>query len=164
MIPLNTANTALIRVPVTIYDLDGNPATGVTATGAELQISKAGAAMANASGTLVENGGGSYHYQGVVADANTQGVLVVKVDVSGYLVAFGGDDVVPETADTVWDEVIEGAYTARQLLRGYNAVLLAKASGFNTTTRTFRDLGDTKDRVIAAVDASGRTAVTLDLT
>jgi hypothetical protein len=68
-----------------------------------------------------------------------------------------------EIADAVLDEVVEGAYTARQLLRLYNAVLLAKLSGAATSTNTFRDVGDTKNRVTATVDADGnRTAVTLD--
>lgn len=60
---------------------------------------------------------------------------------------------------------VESGVTLRQALRGVIAVLLGKASGMATTTATFRDTNDTKDRVTATVDSSGnRTAVSTDLT
>lgn len=67
--------------------------------------------------------------------------------------------------DTIWDEVVDGATTARQSVRLANAMLGGKASGLATTTAVYRDLADTKDRVSASVDASGnRSALTRDLT
>jgi hypothetical protein len=67
--------------------------------------------------------------------------------------------------DAIWDEVMESGFTGRQMIRGFAAALLAKASGLDTTTAIFRDIADTKDRITATVDASGnRSAVTLDLT
>ena len=67
--------------------------------------------------------------------------------------------------DAVLDDVVEGTTTLRQMLRGFASALLGKASGLATATAVFRDVGDTKDRITATVDASGnRTAVTLDLT
>jgi hypothetical protein len=67
--------------------------------------------------------------------------------------------------DDVIDEVIEGSTTLRQMMRGFAAALLAKASGMGTSTAVLRDIGDSKDRITATVDASGnRSAVTLDLT
>lgn len=67
--------------------------------------------------------------------------------------------------DAILDDAVEGSTTLRQLLRGFAAALLAKASGLATTTATYRDLADTKDRITATVDADGnRSAVTLDLT
>lgn len=64
-----------------------------------------------------------------------------------------------------WAQIIEGSYTALQMMRLSAATLGAKASGLNTSTAVFRDLGDTKNRVTATVDADGnRSAVTLDLT
>lgn len=84
----------------------------------------------------------------ILADTGTDGVVIAGASI-----------------DAVWDEVVEGSYTARQLLRGFAAALLAKASGLGTTTATFRDTGDAKDRVTAQVDAAGnRSSVTLDLT
>lgn len=68
-------------------------------------------------------------------------------------------------ASRVGDEVIEGTTTLRQLMRGFAAVLLGKASGLASSTAVYRDIGDTKDRVTATVDADGnRSAVTRDLT
>lgn len=67
--------------------------------------------------------------------------------------------------DDVLDEVVEGTTTFRQMLRGFASALMGKASGLATTTAVYRDIGDTKDRLTATVDADGnRTAVTRDLT
>jgi hypothetical protein len=68
-----------------------------------------------------------------------------------------------ELADAVLDEVVEGSFTLRQLQRMFAAAMLGKASGLATSTAVFRDLGDTKPRITATVDADGnRSAVTLD--
>lgn len=67
-------------------------------------------------------------------------------------------------AAAVWATAIEGTKTALQMMRGMTAVLLGKASGMATTTATFRDTEDAKNRVTATVDENGnRSAVTLDL-
>lgn len=59
---------------------------------------------------------------------------------------------------------VEGAYTFSEVLQLMAAVLLGKASGGGTTTVTFRDTGDTADRVTAVVDGDGnRSAVTLNV-
>jgi hypothetical protein len=67
--------------------------------------------------------------------------------------------------DAVHDEVVDGSYTFRQSTRLQNSAMAAKLSGAATTTVTIRDVGDTKDRIVATVDADGnRTALTLDAT
>lgn len=67
--------------------------------------------------------------------------------------------------DAIWDEVLEGSYTARQLMRAFAAALAGKVSGAGTTTITFRNTGDSKDVITATVDVNGnRSEVTLDLT
>jgi hypothetical protein len=59
---------------------------------------------------------------------------------------------------------VEGAITLLMSARGWNAVLLGKANGLDTSTANYRDLADTKNRVVATVDADGnRSAVTRDL-
>lgn len=71
------------------------------------------------------------------------------------------------TASSPWTEVIESGYTAAEIMRLLAAVMAGKSSGGSTGAATvaFRDLGDTKDRVTAAVDGSGnRTTVTRDAT
>lgn len=68
-----------------------------------------------------------------------------------------------ETGDAVLDEVVEGAYTMRQLLRIMLAALAGKSSGGGTSTITFRDVADSKNRISATVGGTGnRTAITLD--
>ena len=83
-------------------------------------------------------------------------------DIPGLIAALN-DPTVAAIADGVWDEVAEGALTARQLLRLFLAVLGGKSAGGGTATITFRDNADGKDRVTATVDANGnRSAVSLD--
>lgn len=60
---------------------------------------------------------------------------------------------------------IETGWTLRQGLRVMLAVLAGKVSGAATTTATFRNPPDDKNRVVATVDANGnRSAVTYDKT
>lgn len=68
-------------------------------------------------------------------------------------------------ADALLDRTdgIETGWNLRKVLRLLSSVLLGKVSGAGTSTNTFRDLNDTKDRVAATVDTDGnRTAVTKD--
>lgn len=68
-------------------------------------------------------------------------------------------------AAAVLAATVEGSVTVVQSLRLANAALAGKASGLETTNALFRDLGDSKNRIDATVDADGnRSAVTLDLT
>lgn len=61
--------------------------------------------------------------------------------------------------------VIEGSHTLRDAVRILLSVLAGKSTGGGGTTITFRNVDDTKDRVVATVDNSGnRSAVTLDET
>lgn len=63
----------------------------------------------------------------------------------------------------VWSQQHETGYTAQQLMRLMSAVLLGKVSGAGTGTETFRDVSDTKDRVVSTVDNQGnRTNVSKD--
>lgn len=60
---------------------------------------------------------------------------------------------------------VETGATVAESLRLHNSVLGGKVSGAGTGTETFRDLADTKDRLISSVDANGnRTAEVADLT
>lgn len=67
------------------------------------------------------------------------------------------------SVDNIFDKVVENSLTFLQTQRLQNSALLGKLSGAATTTNTFRDIADSKDRITATVDASGnRTAITLD--
>lgn len=66
-------------------------------------------------------------------------------------------------AVAVWTKVLEGALTAEQLQRLLLSALSGKVSGAGSGTESFRDLADTKDRLIVTVDANGnRTSVVRD--
>lgn len=70
-----------------------------------------------------------------------------------------------DAVDEILDEVIEGTYTLRQMMRLVASTLASKVSGASGTTITFRDIGDTKDRIVATVDSAGnRSALTIDVT
>ncbi|MDX8438351.1 hypothetical protein [Mesorhizobium australafricanum] len=70
-----------------------------------------------------------------------------------------------QNADALLDRAsgIEPGLTPRQGFRLWSAALLGKASGMTTATAVFRNTTDTKDRIVASVDADGnRLGVTLD--
>ncbi len=70
-----------------------------------------------------------------------------------------------ENAAAVMSSTVEGTFDLTESARLWNAALAGKASGLAGTTATFRDLADTKDRIVATVDADGnRTAITRDVT
>jgi hypothetical protein len=103
-----------------------------------------------------------------LASANLDTQLSTIDNVVDAILDDTGTAGVPLTAaaiDAILDEVVEGSTTMRQMLRGFAAALMGKASGMATTNAVLRDIGDTKNRITATVDADGnRTAVTLDLT
>ena len=61
--------------------------------------------------------------------------------------------------------IADGSYDLQEMMRIMFAALSGKSSGGGTTTLTFRDSGDAKNRITATVNSSGdRTAMTLDTT
>lgn len=71
------------------------------------------------------------------------------------------DDLPQEIMDTT----VETGATVVESLRLHNAVLGGKVSGGGSATETFRDLADTKDRLVSSVTETGnRTAEVYDLT
>jgi hypothetical protein len=65
-----------------------------------------------------------------------------------------------------WTSPIEGSYTAEDIMKILLSVMagkttIVKGSG-TTATVKFRDVNDTKDRVVATMDGSQRTSVTLN--
>lgn len=97
-----------------------------------------------------------------ISDAGGLDMDDLKADVTAIL-SDTGTDGVPLTAgavDAVLDEVVEGTITLRQALRLVLSFISGECSGGGTTTITFRDIGDTKDRIVMTVDASGnRSAI-----
>lgn len=62
----------------------------------------------------------------------------------------------------ILDSTVETGATVVESLRLHNSILGAKVSGAGTGIETFRDLADTKDRVISTVDANGNRLSEVD--
>lgn len=76
--------------------------------------------------------------------------------------AIDADAIAADAVDKIIDEVVEGSLTLRQVVRIMLAALAGKITDADTSTNSFRDVADTKDRIVATVDATGRTTITLD--
>ena len=69
-----------------------------------------------------------------------------------------------EIADAVWAFLIEGGFTAAEVLKIQSTVLAGTVSGAGSGTEVFKGLDKTTDRVISTVDVDGnRDSVTLDV-
>jgi|LGOV01.1.fsa_nt_gb hypothetical protein len=93
----------------------------------------------------------------------TQGVVLcdtatTMTDKAGFSLSTAG-------VDAILDSIIEGTYTLRQYMRVIASMLWGKVSGGGTTTISFRDTDDSKDRIVMTVtDVGNRTNVNLDET
>ena len=90
---------------------------------------------------------------------------LVRLDLSANLLQSSGGGGSSLTAAEVWDLTngIEPSLSPRQALRLIAAAQAGKLSGAAGTTVTIRDVNDTKDRIVATVDADGnRIAVATD--
>lgn len=138
----------------------GSPTTAQNLSSTVISTAQTLASVAGSVGSVVGSIGGNIggNVTGSVNSVTSGVTVATNNDKTGYRLSASG-------VDDVLDEVTEGTTTLRQLLRGFAAVLLGKASGLDTTTAVYRDIGDTKNRITATVDADGnRTAVTRDLT
>ncbi len=109
-----------------------------------------------------------------IAAVTTVGTVTGAItDKTGYAIGIGGIGatafaanainaaaLAADAVDEIIDEVVEGTTTLRQATRLTLSTLTGKSSGGGTATVVFRDIGDTKNRISATVDADGnRTAV-----
>jgi len=165
-VPANVTHWYGAAVP--IPTVAGVPETDIT------HVSGAATDTASAQlGVNVVQAGGTAWGSGAITDAAvaTGAITAAKfsagaIDAAAIATdAIGASELSDAAVDKILDEVIVGGYTLRQLLRGFGSALLSKASGLDTTTATFRSVDDTKNVIVATVDANGnRTAITLDLT
>lgn len=100
---------------------------------------------------------------GKILGTNLDATVSSRLATAGYTV--------PPTANANADALLDRAnavetgLTLRQALRGFSSVLFGKWSGRGTATKTFRDaIVDSKNRIVATTDATGRSAVTPDFT
>jgi hypothetical protein len=76
--------------------------------------------------------------------------------------SMGGTDLLNVNADDLLNTTIDSTYDFQAILQIMAAVMAGKVSGGNTSTITFRDLGDGTNRVVATVDSNGnRTDVVI---
>jgi len=182
----STAST--IKLGPFLDDTDGKtPKTALTISQADIRISKNGGNFAQSNNTAgaTHNENGYYSVPLDTTDTNTLGTFRVAVSKTGALPVWQDFMVVPANVwdsmfgasvlnvnvstmssgavDSILDDPVEGSFTMRQLLRLMASALFGKASGGGTATITFRDLGDTKNRITATVTSNGdRTTVVLD--
>ena len=113
-----------------------------------------GNANLNALGNLLAGLAGS---SSLSPTLNAIGVMGATIKSYSDLTAQGA-------ADAVWAQLLEGGYSAEQLMRLLSAALAGKVSGASGTTVTIRDINDLVDRIVATVDTSGdRTSITYDV-
>lgn len=79
----------------------------------------------------------------ILADTGTDGVVLKAAGLNA------------DAVDEILDEVVEGTVTVRQALTLILSFISGKCSGGGTTTITYRDIGDTKDRIVMTVDSDG---------
>lgn len=124
--------------------LTGSTATGTGALSADLTVTGAGLSTANVAQAV---------WSAAAASNDQAGTMGEKLNDAG-------------SAANPWTEVIESGYTAAQILQVLAAFVAGKttidASG-SPVLVTFRDLGDTKDRITGEAVGSERTSVTLDV-
>ena len=92
------------------------------------------------------------------------GITSASISADAFTASKFASDVGNEFGTSLLDLAngVESGFTLRAILRIVSSVLIGKASGFDINTPTFRDLNDTKNRVISTTNATGRTSVTLD--
>lgn len=98
----------------------------------------------------------------VTASPAAKAFMTADIEIIDSGVALTANDV----AIAVWNRVAEGSFSYSDLVRILAAVAAGQTTivdnGGGTATVTFRDLGDTKDRVVAEMTGSERTSVVLD--
>lgn len=90
-IEVGEATASARRLPIYLVDSSGDPVTGLTLSGSEVQLSILGAAFANGTGTVTPTGSGVYYYElaeAEVADVGTHVLKVVDVAAMPYIFSY----------------------------------------------------------------------------
>lgn len=175
----NTATTVMIGE--FLDDTDGKSAEGgLTLTPSDIFLSKNGGAYGakNESSNASSDASlaGWYTCPLNTTDTSASGILQLAVHVAGALPvwdswmvvsanvydAMGGTDLLNVNADDLLNTTVDSTYDLQAILQIMAAVMAGKVTGGNTSTITFRDLGDGTNRVVATVDSNGnRTNVVI---
>jgi len=131
-----------------------------TCTGGYINVRGIGDLIDNSQGSVVdlENLVNNEHIANHVWDEN---LLDHAIENSAGAILYNVD---PDAlADNILNGIVEGTYTLKQIVRLMASVLTGKTSGGGTNVLRFRDLLDSKDRVVSTVDSnSNRVSVVLD--
>lgn len=141
-----------------------------TPVAGDVKVSKDGAAAANI-GTLpvalVMGNGAVWTFTLTASEMSANRIIVTVVDAATKAVEDLCLVILTNLADAILDFTagVETNFTLRQALRLMFSALVGKVSGAGTTSIAFRDVNDTKNRLVATVDTVGnRSAVTKDAT
>jgi len=168
-------NTAVkVRIGSAVDATDGvTPVTTVALAAADQAelLKHDGSATTDITGntfSVVTACDGWYDLQLTTDDTSTLGQVTVVIQDSTLIVPIFKDFMV--TTENYWDskygthvifdEVIEGTLTLRQLISVMASVVIGKSSGGGTSALTFRDIYDTKTRLTATVDSNGNRLTT----
>lgn len=139
---------------------NGNPKTLLTPTIDIYRVSDSLLVISAVS--MTEIGSGFYKYNFSSYDNNYDYVIICDGGSSLY----GSERYTISSIGAIkidLTEILEGSVSIEDALRLMFAVLLNKSAGGGTTTITFKDLADSKNRVSATVDNKGnRSAVVID--
>jgi len=167
-------------------NLDGSASLVLTLTNAQadqivaligsaslsIAVSDAGlSAGVQAAGSSAMTITGDLSLGGIIpVDASAACVISADVDLSALAFmeaeAGGATPLSPEglTAELLDNQDIETGYSLREALRLVLSSVAGKVSGAETTTITFRNIVDDKNRIVATVDSNGnRTSITYDV-
>jgi hypothetical protein len=89
--------------------------------------------------------------------------VLTNTVVSSGIAGPTAESIAAATVQALANRIVENGMTSDELTRLMASVILGKLTGAGTGTERFRDLADTKDRIIATINAVGdRTEVLLD--
>lgn len=137
-----------------------------TLTGAVVQTNSVSGSVGSVSGLTAADVGAIKAVTDKVDTAMVLDGAVYQFTANALELAASGTGLnAAQTGDAVLDEVVEGSYTLRQLMRLIAAVIAGTTSGGGTTAVSFTGLDGVTTRITATVDASGnRTMVTKTVT
>ena len=175
----NSASGAVLYEFLSPSSSTGRMQSNPTLATGDVKISLDGGAFANLATLPVVTPTGSKAVRIVLsqAETNADNIVIIFSDQTdppewadlglSYPTASKQFDDLPtasENATALLDLTagVETGITLRQWLRLGGAVLFGPSSGLTTSTATYRDTNNTKDRVVATVSSGDRSAVTYD--
>lgn len=139
---INEQNANLRRIPVWVFDLDGNPIAGLVFTNAgsahQIRISINGAAPADAAGAVTESGEGLYYYTADASEAVALGFIAVRLVAKAGVCRDGiaNEPVsLPDGLHRAPNSMLDNAtYNIRKFLTGARVRIFASHAALNAAT------------------------------